>query len=143
LNQIVKDGKCKRILSINEEVFKYGLSYATPPDVEMFYIGTENDKAAKRAAIAIPSATIFETTGTFINKDWRLQRFHRAVNPPNKNIFPMWYIFSLLLNVYSGSSGSEMFWVDEVWEKMSKSVDLLEDIDLKNVDPRGILLKKS
>jgi NADH-quinone oxidoreductase subunit G len=141
LNKKIQDRQCKSILSINEEIFSYGIPYALPDDLKIFYIGTENNKTSKRATVTIPVTTVFENTGTFINRDWRLQKFFKAVNPPNGNIFPAWYIFSLLLNVYLEVSENELLWLDDVWKDMTRSVDLLADIDFFNVNSNGILLK--
>ncbi|MDR2779211.1 MAG: (2Fe-2S)-binding protein [Puniceicoccales bacterium] len=141
LNQMVQSGQCRKILSINEEIFSHGVSYALPDNVEIFYIGTENNKTSKRAAVTIPVTTVFENTGTFINKDWRLQKFYKAVNPPNGSIFPMWYIFSLLLNVYLGAAEKELLWLDDVWKDMSHDLDSLADVDFFHVAFDGILLK--
>jgi NADH-quinone oxidoreductase subunit G len=141
LNKNIRSGQCKRILSINEEIFSYGIPYVLPDDLRIFYIGTENNKTSKRATVTIPTTTVFENTGTFINRDWRLQKFYKAVNPPNDNIFPMWYIFSLLLNVYLEVSEKELLWLDDVWKNMTHAVDLLADIDFFHVNSNGILLK--
>jgi NADH-quinone oxidoreductase subunit G len=143
MNKSVMEGKYKKILSINEEIFSHGVSYALPPDVEIFYVGTCDDKTAKRASVAIPTATIFERTGTFINRDWRLQKFHQAVNPPNKNIFPMWYVFSLLLNTYANFPENTMLWLDDVWKNMAKTITSLENVDFKKIKSKGVLIKKS
>ena len=143
LNKKIQEGESKVILVINEELFDYGVSYAMPDDVELFYIGTEYEKTAKRSSVAVPVTTVFENTGTFINRDWRLQKFFQAVNPPNAQILPMWYVFSIILNVYFGSEKNDLFWLDDVWREMNKCVSLLEDIDFKNMSEDGILLKKS
>ncbi|MDR2737888.1 MAG: (2Fe-2S)-binding protein [Puniceicoccales bacterium] len=143
LNRELKDGRYGKILAINEEIFANGVSYAIPVDIEIFYIGTENEKTAKRATIAIPVATVFERTGTFINKDWRLQKFHQSINSPNGGVFPMWYVLSMLANVYTNFSENKMLWLDEVWTNMSANVELLENIDFKNIAPEGISLKTS
>ncbi|MDR1890951.1 MAG: (2Fe-2S)-binding protein [Puniceicoccales bacterium] len=142
LNRRIQAGLCKKILSINEDIFSHGVPYALPDDVEIFYIGTENNKTSKRATIIIPVTTVFENTGTFINKDWRLQKFYKAINPPSDNIFPMWYVFSLLSNVYLGTTERELLWLDDVWKNMTHDVDLLANVDFFNVNLSGVLLKK-
>ncbi|MDR0742086.1 MAG: (2Fe-2S)-binding protein [Puniceicoccales bacterium] len=141
LNKKIQAGQCKRILSINEEIFSYGISHALPDDLKIFYIGTENSETSKRAIVTIPVSTVFENTGTFINKDWRLQKFYKVINSPNGNIFPMWYIFSLLLNTFLSTSEKELIWLDDVWANMTRDVDLLADIDFFHVNFNGILLK--
>jgi NADH-quinone oxidoreductase subunit G len=141
LNQKIQAKQCKRILSLNEEIFSHGVSYALPDNLEIFYIGTENNKTSKRATVVIPASTVFENAGTFINRDWRLQKFYKAINPPNGNIFPMWYIFSLLLNTYLSTSEKELLWLDDVWANMTRDIDLLADIDFFHVNSSGVLLK--
>ncbi|MDR2776813.1 MAG: (2Fe-2S)-binding protein [Puniceicoccales bacterium] len=141
LNKKIQAGQCKRILSINEEIFSYGISYALPDDLQIFYIGTESNKTSERATVVIPVSTVFENTGTFINKNWRLQKFYKAVNSPNDNIFPMWYIFSLLLNTYLATSEKELLWLDDVWANMKRNIDLLANVDFFHVNFNGISLK--
>jgi NADH-quinone oxidoreductase subunit G len=143
LNRKIKSGECTKILSINEDIFPLGISYAIPNSVEIFYIGTDENKTSKRATIVIPTATVLEYTGTFISRDWRLQKFHKAVNPPGQNIFPMWYIFSLLLNLYLDSASSQLLWLDDIWDLMSREITQLKKIDLFNLNSEGIQLKKN
>jgi hypothetical protein len=80
--------------------------------------------------------------GSFINRDWRLQKFYKAVNAPNANIFPMWYIFSLLRNVYANADGDRLLSLDDVWKAMVNELDPLANVDFHNMDFKGILLKK-
>ncbi|MDR1433097.1 MAG: (2Fe-2S)-binding protein [Puniceicoccales bacterium] len=141
LNRSTVAGQCKLILSINEDIFSNGVSRAIPGDVEIFYVGNEENETARRASVVIPTATVFESTGTFINKDWRLQKFHKAINPPNASIFPPWYIFSLLLNAYFNAEENDLLWLDRVWLEMAKAIPQLVNIDFSNVDSSGILLK--
>jgi NADH-quinone oxidoreductase subunit G len=141
LDRAIKGRECKKILAINEDIFANGVSVNAASGVDIFYIGTEMNATAKAASVIIPMATFFEYTGTFINRDWRLQKFHKAVNPPNANIFPLWYIFSLLLNSYIGTKSDTMLWLDGVWQEMSKTIQALESIDFLNINPAGIELK--
>jgi predicted molibdopterin-dependent oxidoreductase YjgC len=84
------------------------VSYALPDDVEIFYVGTKINKTSKRIIVAILVTTVFEHTGTFINKDWRSQKNYKTVNLPQGNIFPMWYVFSLLFNIYLDANDREL-----------------------------------
>jgi NADH-quinone oxidoreductase subunit G len=142
LNGKINGGRCKKIISLNEEIFDNGVSYAIPGDVEIYYIGTLHGKTSKRSVASIPIATHFEQTGTFVNRDYRLQKFYKAVSPPNDNIFPLWYVLSTLITAYFGKRDNELRWLDDVWHSMVKCIAELADVDLFNVDPKGIQLKK-
>jgi NADH-quinone oxidoreductase subunit G len=142
LNRKIKSGQCDQILSLGEDIFSLGISREISDSVKIFYMGTQENETSKRAATIIPTATVFESTGTLVNDSWRLQKFYRAVNPPGKNIFPMWYIFSLLLNIYSDSNSKGLLWLDDVWRSMSRNLMQLKNIDLFNVDFEGFQLKK-
>jgi NADH-quinone oxidoreductase subunit G len=142
LNQKILAGGQKKIMALDEDIFAHGISKAIDDDVEIFYMGTEKNATARRASVVIPTTTVFESTGTFVNGDWRLQKFHRAVDAPNANIFPMWYIFSLLLNVYHDSADNGLSYLNEVWKNMADSIGELGGIDFKNLPSDGIRLKK-
>ena len=144
LNVMIQKGQCKRILVLNEDIFNLHISYAIPPDLEIMYMGTDKNRTADRASITIPTTTVFEYTGTFINKDWRLQKFNRAVKTPNLNIFPMWYLFSLITAIYYSSDQADNSAPQllDIWHDMRNSIDVLSNVDFENLDPKGILLKK-
>ncbi|MDR1596021.1 MAG: (2Fe-2S)-binding protein [Puniceicoccales bacterium] len=141
LEEAVNSKECKKILAINEDIFAHGLSEDMLKSVDIFYIGTEMNATAMAAKIAIPAATFFEYTGTFINRDWRLQKFYRAVNPPNINILPMWCLFSLMTNSYIGSKSDDLTRIDKVWEEMVNSLPQLANVNFLDFDPSGVVLK--
>lgn len=141
LNEKIKNRQTKAIIIIDEEIFDYGVSYVIPDDIKMFYIGTRYEKTAKRSIVNIPISTVFEKTGTFINKDWRLQKFYKAIKPPTNDVFPLWRILSFILDVYF-TQDARFLRLEDLWKAMTKEISELKDIDLKNLSESGILLKK-
>jgi NADH-quinone oxidoreductase subunit G len=140
LNEKVQNKIIKKILVINEEIFSMGMSYALPEGVEILYIGTEINKTSLRASIMIPVTTVFESTGTFINKDWRLQKFYKAINAPNKTIVPLWYVMSVLIDIYKDVKTNDIVWLDDVWKSMSKTMTALANVDFFHISHEGIVI---
>jgi NADH-quinone oxidoreductase subunit G len=138
LNEKIQNGIIKKILVINEEIFSMGVSYVFPEGVEILYVGTEINKTSLRASVMIPVTTVFESTGTFINKDWRLQKFHKAINAPNRTILPLWYVMSLLIDIYKDAKTNDVVWLDDVWKSMSKTMTALANVDFFHISHEGV-----
>jgi NADH-quinone oxidoreductase subunit G len=98
LYEMVQNGTYKNIICVYEDLFADGANSKIFDNVSITYIGHENNRTAKVADFVFPVKTIFERTGTFVNKDYILQNFFKAVTPTSKSILEYWEILSLLMN---------------------------------------------
>jgi NADH-quinone oxidoreductase subunit G len=75
-------GRIKAVVAVNEDLMAAGLTAAQIAKVAVIYLGTHANATAAAAQVVLPTLTVFEKDGTFVNQQFRVQKFHRAVPPP-------------------------------------------------------------
>jgi len=75
-------GKVKTVLSVGEDLTAAGLTAAQLAKVSVIYLGTHQNATSDAAKVVIPTLTIFEKSGSFVNQQFRLQKFAQAVPGP-------------------------------------------------------------
>jgi NADH-quinone oxidoreductase subunit G len=79
LGAAIDAGKVKAIVSIGEDLAAAGLSAAQLAKVAIVYLGSHANATSAVARVVVPTLTVFEKSGTFVNQQFRLQKFHKAV----------------------------------------------------------------
>jgi len=75
-------GKVKTVLSVGEDLTAAGLTAAQLAKVSVVYLGTHRNATSAAAKVVIPTLTVFEKSGSFVNQQFRLQKFAKAVPGP-------------------------------------------------------------
>jgi NADH-quinone oxidoreductase subunit G len=75
-------GKVRTVVSVGEDLAAAGLTAAQLEKVAIVYIGTHRNPTSDAARVLLPALTIFEKSGTFVNQQFRLQKFNAAVPGP-------------------------------------------------------------
>ena len=75
-------GKVKTVVAINEDLAAAGLTAAQLAKVSVIYLGTHKNATSAAAKVVIPTLTVFEKSGSFVNQQFRLQKFAKAVPGP-------------------------------------------------------------
>ncbi len=75
----IDSGKVKTVLAHNEDLAAAGLTAAQLGKVAIIYVGTHANATSAAAKVVIPTHTVFEKSGTFVNQQFRLQKFAAAV----------------------------------------------------------------
>ncbi|MFI5336068.1 MAG: 2Fe-2S iron-sulfur cluster-binding protein, partial [Opitutales bacterium] len=78
----IEAGRVKTVLSLGEDLTAAGLTAAQLAKVAVIYVGTHRDATGDAARVLLPSLTVFEKAGTFVNQQFRLQKFAAAVPGP-------------------------------------------------------------
>jgi NADH-quinone oxidoreductase subunit G len=78
----IDSGKVKTVLSVGEDLTAAGLTAAQLAKIGVIYLGTHRNATSEAAQIVIPTLTVFEKSGTFVNQQFRLQKFAKAVPGP-------------------------------------------------------------
>jgi NADH-quinone oxidoreductase subunit G len=93
-----------------------------------------------KAAVIFPTTTFAEKEGTFTNHTGRVQRIHKALEPPAG-----WLtdgdVFTEILNHLE--SRQERFDVPGIWESMAQNGTPFAQLKLDQIDPYGAPLAKS
>ncbi len=78
----IDSGAVKTVLVLNEDLTAAGLSEAQLKKVSVIYLGTHSNATTALATVVIPGLTVFEKNGTFVNQQFRIQKFYKAVPAP-------------------------------------------------------------
>jgi len=75
-------GRVTTVVAVGEDLAAAGLTPAQLAKVKMVHLGTAASPTSEAAAVLLPALTLFEKAGCFVNQQFRLQRFQRAVPGP-------------------------------------------------------------
>ncbi|MDR1255531.1 MAG: molybdopterin-dependent oxidoreductase [Puniceicoccales bacterium] len=142
LYDLVQSGTCKNIICVYEDLFAERVNGEIFNGIPITYIGHQNNKTARTADFVFPVKTIFERTGTFVNKDYILQKFFQAVPAPSKSILECWEILSLIMNTHNREKTADYLTREEIWKDLSNFIEVFRDINFSEVPLNGLLLKK-
>ena len=83
LGRRISKGEIKTVFSIREDLFEAGLTAEQLKQVQVVYLGTLENQTSRKARVVLPAQTSFERSGSFINQQFRLQKFLQAVPGPS------------------------------------------------------------
>ncbi len=72
-------GQVKTVISVGEDLTAAGLTAAQLAKVAVIYIGTHANATSAAAKVVLPTLTVFEKSGSFVNQQFRIQKFSKAV----------------------------------------------------------------
>ena len=131
----------KTVFVCGEDLKGLGLSDEQLKKVEIVYLGTQSNATSDEASVVLPGRTVFEKAGTFINQEFRLQKFEIAV-PGIKGTENDLTILSTLAARASSSVVTDNS-VASVWEKLRAACPTLAEIDYAKIPDTGMLLDAS
>jgi NADH-quinone oxidoreductase subunit G len=139
LTKDIESGAVETLLIANEDVTQLGISSELLAKVKVIYVGTHANEVSQGAAVVIPSLSVFEKNGSFINVSFRLQRFKAAIPGP-RGVLSDFMVLEHLAEALAGEkipSGS----IDAAWEFIAKGVSQFDDaLRWRGIPDEGIAL---
>ena len=132
----IDSGKVKTVVAINEDLLAAGLTAAQLAKVTVIYLGTHANGTSAVAKVVIPTVTVFEKAGTFINQQFRIQKFIQAV-PPLAGAHNDLAALAALSAAAGSSVPSE---IGTLWPVIAAEVPALATMLYKNIPETGLLL---
>ena len=102
----------------------------------LVYCGVLDSETAQRAKVTIPTASVFEKSGIFVNRQFRAQVFERAVDAPECAVCEI-SLFSKFINALSQSEFKAPS-VQALRKLISSKIEMLSGIC--DIPPTGLLL---
>jgi NADH-quinone oxidoreductase subunit G len=133
-------GRVKTLLVHGEDLTAAGLTEAQLAKVQIVAIATQADATIAKAAVVLAGLTVFEKFGSFVNQQFRLQKFVRAVPGPTTAADDLVLLASLLANLTGVNTAST---VDTVWSSIAVEVPLLKGLSFQAIAPTGVVLDGS
>ncbi len=120
----IHSGAVKTLLVVNEDVTTLGIAPELLAKVKLIYVGTHTNETAKEADIVLPSLMVFEKDGSFINQNFRLQKFKAAIPGPS-GILPDYQVLEKIAAPLADEKPAPVT-LDMVWERIANQVEHIE-----------------
>lgn len=137
LSREIDDGKIKTVVSHGEDLLAAGLTAAQLATVAVIYIGTHANATSAAAKIILPTLHTFEKAGTFVNQQFRIQKFYAAVPAPQGATNDLVVLAKLVASTGTLTPASE---VHALWPAIAAAVPALSTMLYKNIPDTGLLL---
>jgi NADH-quinone oxidoreductase subunit G len=139
LASAIDAGKVKVVVSAGEDLAAAGLTAAQLAKVAIIYLGTHRNATSDAAKVVIPTLSVFEKSGTFVNQQFRLQKFFKGVPGPAGATDDIAVLARLILAV--GVSGLPVAGeLHALWNVLTADVAALKTITFANLPETGLLL---
>jgi NADH-quinone oxidoreductase subunit G len=137
LGAAIDAGQVKVIASVGEDLLAGGLTAAQLAKVSVVYIGTHRNSTTAAAKIVIPTFTVFEKNGTFVNQQFRIQKFFKCVPGPAAAVDDLGVLTRLISALGGPAMPAE---VNALWPVLAAEVRVLSGITFANLPETGLLL---
>ncbi len=136
----IDSGDIDTLFTALEDLNASGLSDEQLSKVKLVYLGTHSNPATDSASVTLPGLTVFEKNGTFVNLNFRLQKFQQAVPGP-AGLFPDIMILGKLLAILTGQDAPTN--IHAAWEELSNHADAFKGITFNGIPAEGCNLDGS
>jgi NADH-quinone oxidoreductase subunit G len=140
LGAAIDAGKVKTVLSINEDLTAAGLTPAQLAKVQIVYVGTQGSPTSDVAQVILPTHTVFEKSGTFINQQFRLQKFLQAI-PGLAGTTNDLVVLSKLLSAVGGPALSSD--LPALWKTLAEEIRVFAGASFSSLMDAGLVLNSS
>ncbi len=130
-------GKVKTVVAINEDLAAAGLTAAQLAKVSVIYLGTHKNATSAAAKVVIPTLTVFEKSGTFVNQQFRLQKFAKAVPGPEGLADDLVTLANLAAAAGAGALSSDL---TGLWATLAAEVPVLAGLSYAKLPATGAAL---
>lgn len=130
-------GKIKTVVSHGEDLAAAGLTPAQLAKVSIIYLGTHANATSAAAKVVIPTLHTFEKAGTFVNQQFRIQKFAAAVPGPAGSTNDLVVLSKLVAATGAAAPASD---VHGVWSALAASVPALAGLSYKGIADTGVVL---
>ncbi|HVU33200.1 MAG TPA: molybdopterin-dependent oxidoreductase [Opitutaceae bacterium] len=140
LGAAIDAGKVKVIVSMGEDLVVGGLSKEQLAKATVIYLGTHANVTTAAARVVIPTLTVFEKSGTFVNQQFRIQKFHKAVPGPATATDDLVLLSKLVVAVGGAAVPAE---INALWSVLAAETPALKAITFASLPETGLLLDPS
>ena len=142
LSMAITDGSIKTLVVFNEDLEVLNLPIKTLKEsVEIIYFGNAKNKTSDLAKVVFPSLSVFEKDGSFVNQNFRLQKFNKAIPGPFGIVSEVQVLTSVLNHLGGSVEGSAA--LEELWNQISNEIDLFRGIEWSKIPDHGIQIDGS
>jgi NADH-quinone oxidoreductase subunit G len=130
-------GKVKVVITVGEDLVAAGLTAAQLANVSVVYLGTHANATSAAAKIVFPTLSVFEKNGTFVNQQFRLQKFAKAVPGPQGATDDLIVLAKLTAAASSAPMSSDL---GSLWTLISAEIPAFATTSYAQVPETGLLI---
>lgn len=138
LDGLIKEGSIKTVLSVGEDLLEAGLSEESIRKVKLVLVGSHHTQCAQHAEVEIPLLTVFEKSGTFVNQQFRVQKFAQAVPGPAGTLHGL-STFTRMLEALNPDSVVEPS-AATVWDEMQGAIPEFAGMKFEAIPATGTIV---
>ncbi len=142
LEEAIDAGKVKTLFVCGEDLQSQGIDKARMKKIKVVFLGTRANSTSEMATVVFPVRTVFEKSGTFINQQFRLQKFDAAI-PGLAGTFDDLDVISALASRIGGLEKASVATPEAIWLSMKKDCPALANIDFATIPETGVVLDAS
>ena len=135
LAEAIKSGKIKTVLCVREDLVAAGIAPEVLEKVNLVYMGSHVPAFAQQSNVLVPVPTVYERAGSFVNCQWRVQKFAQAI-PPAAGVQSDLTAFSQLLDFISSQKGVAPS-LSSVWKEMAGAIPALAGMSFDTLSGEG------
>ena len=133
----INDGRVTKVVSIGEDLAAAGLAAEQLAKVRIVHVGTHASTTSAAAAVVLPGLTVFEKSGTFVNQQFRIQKFAAAVPGPAGATDDL-ELLARLATACGGTAPAGS--VGPVWTALAAEVPALAAMTYERIPETGLLV---
>lgn len=140
LGAAIDRGEVEIVCSVDEDLSTAGLTEAQLAKIQLIQLSPWTAPASVQPRVQVPILTVFERTGTFVNQQFRVQKFYQAIPGPvgvPNTLTVLQKIHSLL------TSQSLPATPQALWPWMARSIPILQGMTFEGIPAGGQLLNGS
>ena len=140
LGAAIDAGKVTSVIAIKEDLTAAGLTAAQLAKVKIVYLGTHAHATSEAAEVVIPTHTVFEKSGTFINQQFRLQKFHAAIPGLAGTANDLVVLAKLIAAIGGASVSSDL---SATWTALAEEVRVFAGVSFASLPEGGLVLNSA
>ncbi len=133
----IDGGTVTALVAVGEDLAAAGLTPEQLAKVTVVHLGTHASATAAAARVVIPTLTVFEKNGTFVNQQFRLQKFQKAVPGPAGTTDDLVALSRLVAAAGGPAVAGELH---ALWNALASEVGALQGISFAQLPETGRLL---
>ena len=134
LRAAIEAGEVDTIFSHGEDLTAAGLSKDLLRRVTVIYAGPAGSTTSEVAAVVLPTLTQWEKSGSYVNQQFRLQKFAQAVPGPS-GVFGDLAVLTKLSAELGGDRLAPA--PSEIWKALSATRAELSEVTFENISAEG------
>ena len=138
LADLIREGSIKTVFAVGEDLLAAGLKTEMLKKVDLVYMGSHHVESTQYAAVEIPLLTVFEKSGTFVNQQFRVQKFVQAVPGPGEVLHGLSNFTQLLQAVNPEAVLPPS--PSAIWHEIKKEIPECANMEFDKIPSTGLVV---